>query len=277
MAKLGILIEPGAARVMYAYGVLKALPWLLPKILVAGGNSSGAIAATAVAMNDVDVIYRIFHAIAKERDFLSFTRVFKGQRPGDMSRLEEIGRRVINAERLKNSNKVAFAGYYDLQDKRIIYERIRANNAFALIKRTCANPFLSAPIDGRYVDGGVYDYLPIEQFDGRNPAWKAEKVVVIGYNTLEVRLPVPFRTWTRRHLEQFPSLRATTYIKERYRAAMTEIREHHDRYFYIGPTYWPVLPFNPFADSPRVLEKLTERGDHNAQKLELELRRWLKE
>lgn len=271
---LAVIVPPGASRGLFALGFLHRLTWLRPFVKIIGGTSVGGVVGAGYAMNALEQTRLIFYEdLVRLKAFFSLYRWISHGRPGDLDGLIAACQSRFPLNNLDESPIKAFTGYYDYVTKQIVYKLLGSADGVESIRRSAANIVLSPLIDGRYTDAGLLEYLPTHLFTDDGP-WPTSRVLVLDYNSPEVRIPDWVAKLGRAVLPKSSYVRLATEIPIRYHPAIREIKAWPDRYFLVEPDHAP-LGFNPLAQSRHTVMRIYEEGVRTAATVETSLRKWL--
>ncbi len=204
--EFGLVLEGGGARGSYEIGVCKALEEMDIKITAVTGTSVGALNGAMVAQHEIDKAYQLWHNIdhsqimninterlnklirleIRQDDIRYFLRILRetvAEGGIDVSPLQKLIRKHINENKLRKS-KIAFGmvtvSFTDREALELFVEDIPEGQIADYLFASANFPlFRSAKIgDKIYLDGGIYDNLPIRMLVNRG--YKSFIIVQVG-------------------------------------------------------------------------------------------------
>jgi NTE family protein len=187
--KFGLVLEGGGAKGSYEIGACKALEDMGIEISAVTGTSVGALNGVMVAQHEVEKAYKLWHDIHPSQvmkiDEERLKQLINLEiKPGDMSYylkmiseiitergidvtpLKELIKEYVNEEKLRKSD-IAFGmvtvSFTDRKALELFVEDIPKGQVADYLFASANYPlFRSAKIDEKiYLDGGIYDNLPI--------------------------------------------------------------------------------------------------------------------
>jgi NTE family protein len=193
--KFGLVLEGGGAKGSYEIGAVKALEDMGIQISAVTGTSVGALNGVMVAQHEIDKAYKLWHDIHPSRIMKIDEERLKQLthleiKPGDMSYylkmiseiitergidvtpLKELIKEYVNEEKLRKSD-IAFGmvtvSFTDRKALELFVEDIPEGQVADYLFASANYPlFRSAKIDEKiYLDGGIYDNLPIRMLVDR--------------------------------------------------------------------------------------------------------------
>lgn len=193
--KIGLVLEGGGAKGAYEIGACKALEELGIKISAVTGTSVGALNGALVAQHDIDKAYRLWSNIEpskimnidqkkleklvrleiKPTDigyYLGKLREIVTEGGIDVSPLQKLIKKNVNEEKLRKSDIIfgmVTVSLTDLKALELFVEDIPKGEIADYLFASANFPlFRSAKIDDKvFLDGGVYDNLPISMLINR--------------------------------------------------------------------------------------------------------------
>lgn len=185
----GLVLEGGGAKGSYEIGACKALEEMGIKITAITGTSVGALNGAMVAQHNIDKAYQLWHDIHPSQvmniDEKRLTQLARLEiEPGDVryyikmigeiiadggidvTPLKKLIKKYVNEEKLRNSDidfGMVTVSFTDRKALELFVEDIPKGQVADYLFASANFPlFRSAKIDDKvYLDGGIYDNLPI--------------------------------------------------------------------------------------------------------------------
>ena len=187
--KFGLVLEGGGAKGSYEIGACKALEEIGIKITAVTGTSVGALNGAMVAQHEIDKAYQMWHDIHPSQvmkiDEKRLSQLSRLEiKPGDMSYyikmigeiiaergidvtpLKKLIKKYINEDKLRKSDidfGMVTVSFTDRKALELFVEDIPKGQVADYLFASANFPlFQSAKIEDKiYMDGGIYDSLPI--------------------------------------------------------------------------------------------------------------------
>ncbi len=193
--KFGLVLEGGGAKGAYEIGACKALEEMNIKITGVTGTSVGALNGAMVAQHDIEKAYQLWYNIKPSqvmnidtkkleklahldikpsdiRYYLKVLREIITEGGIDVSPLKKIIKKYVNEEKLRKSDIIfgmVTVSFTDRKALELFVEDIPEGQIADYLFASANFPlFRSAKIEDKiYLDGGIYDNLPIRMLTKR--------------------------------------------------------------------------------------------------------------